>query len=568
MKLSLREYQEDGVAWMLWHLMDEKGFILADEMGLGKTIQIIELFKRLPKRFFPALFIAPLSCIHSHEKEFIKWGAPPTSLYYGAKRTLDPKSDIVITNYNTFKNDHLERIGWNFVLLDEGHVIRNPQTQIAQALMKIKTPHRAILTGTPYQNHPGELWGLFNWLMPSYLGTESWFKANFISPLNDGIQNRHLVTQAQQTAKALKELISPYILQRTGHRSSQKKEFVLRVPQSEDQMDACRKINRRFKRALFLSLEGKEEYEKEEIKKNLSLRREHDLRDVCNGTYQEGMKTGKMEAMKEMIPRFIQQGHQVAIFLRSLRALHSLSTLLSTLTIKHLIISGETPAEKRQDSIHLFNTDPSYSVFIMTRCGVFGINLPVATRIILFEPDWNPERDNQAAHRSFRFGQTQNVGVYRILTEGSIEERVYEVQLEKQCGKALLSCNIPQKESNEGVVLKELNPLESEKYSVLSHDKTLSKKTKDYQVYESTKDIRERFQRVIKEQKKEKKRREKRREKAKQKVRQKIIYYCKQNYSVPCMKKKLIKYGKKKGLHPNTVQRIIYYMAKNNDTPG
>ncbi|XP_045614522.2 DNA excision repair protein ERCC-6 isoform X2 [Procambarus clarkii] len=474
---KLYKYQRTCVKW-LWELhMQSCGGILGDEMGLGKTIQIIAFlvglsYSRLTSRqapwkgLGPVLIVCPATVLHQWVKEFHKWWPPfrvavlhESGTFIGTRSALihniNRYEGILVTSY-TGARDQLETMlqySWHYIILDEGHKIRNPEAQITVALKRFQCPHRLILSGSPIQNSLKELWSLFDFVFPGKLGTLPVFLQQFAVPITQGgyaNASKLEVQTAFKCASVLRDTINPYLLRRMKNdvrnhlNLPDKNEQVLFCGLSEEQ----RKIYREY-------IEG------DQVKRILGGRMKVfvgliNLRKICNhpDLYTGGPHTfddnydfnlqpelkygwwarsGKMHVLHSVLHLWLRQGHRVLLFTQSRQMMCILEKFLMDEHYCYLKMDGTTSVSSRQPLIEKFNNDPSYFVFLLTtRVGGLGINLTGADRVVIFDPDWNPSTDSQARERAWRIGQLRHVTIYRLVTAGTIEEKIYHRQIFKQ----------------------------------------------------------------------------------------------------------------------------------------
>ncbi|XP_032082764.1 DNA excision repair protein ERCC-6 isoform X1 [Thamnophis elegans] len=476
---KLYKYQQTGVRW-LWELhCQQVGGILGDEMGLGKTIQIIVFLAGLSyskirtrgtnyrhRGLGPTVIVCPTTVMHQWVKEFHAWWPPfrvavlhETGSYADKKvkliREIVACNGILITSYSYIRllQDSLQRYNWHYVILDEGHKIRNPKAAVTLACKQFSTPHRIILSGSPLQNHLKELWSLFDFVFPGKLGTLPVFLEQFSVPITMGGYSNASPVQVKTAYKCaciLRDTINPYLLRRM----KADVQMSLSLPDKNEQVLFCR-----------LTAEQQELYKKFIDSKEVYqiLNREMQifpgliaLRKMCNhpdifsggpkvlkGTPEEDLKeedqfgfwrrSGKMIVVESLLKIWHKQSHRVLLFTQSRQMLHILEEFLKQRNYSYLKMDGTTTVASRQPLIGRFNEDASIFVFLLTtRVGGLGINLTGADRVIIYDPDWNPSTDTQARERAWRIGQTRDVTVYRLLTAGTIEEKIYHRQIFKQ----------------------------------------------------------------------------------------------------------------------------------------
>nr|CAD7435512.1 unnamed protein product [Timema monikensis] len=463
------------------------GGILGDEMGLGKTVQIIALLaglhysKLVSKQagicgLGPTLIVCPTTVMHQWVKEFHTWWPPlrvavlHMSGSYTGKRehligNIISKGGILITSYVgvvQHKTSLLAR-NWHYLILDEGHKIRNPDSQVTLAVKQFCTPHRLILSGSPMQNSLKELWSLFDFVFPGKLGTLPVFLAQLAVPITEGgyaNASEVQVATAYKCASVLRDTIAPYLLRRmktdVGTHIS--------LPPKSEQVLFCRltEEQRRYYKAYL------ESGEVERILKGtaqifvglIALRKICNHPDLFSGgnklfTWENEdclkeedrfgywSKAGKMLVVKSLLKIWHKQGHRVLLFTQSRQVsllvslaqagtqmLCILEKFVQTQGYCYLKLDGGTSISARQPLINKFNTDSQYFVFLLTtRVGGLGVNLTGADRVVIYDPDWNPATDTQARERAWRIGQRNRVTVYRLITAGTIEEKVTTLSL-------------------------------------------------------------------------------------------------------------------------------------------
>ncbi|ETS83989.1 hypothetical protein PFICI_05865 [Pestalotiopsis fici W106-1] len=484
---SLFDYQKTGVQWLaeLWN--QKAGGIVGDEMGLGKTVQVISFVSAVhySKRLDgPVIIVAPATVMTQWVNEFHRWWpAMRVSILHSSgsgmvnvrredrlveddiawddvryqqgkksspaarkivKRVVE-QGHVLVTTYAGMQTyaDILLHVDWAYAVLDEGHKIRNPNSAITVACKMLKTPHRIILSGTPMQNNLLELWSLFDFVFPMRLGTLPDFRTEFEIPIRIGgyanASNLQILT-AQKCAEILKDTISPYLMQRF------KVDVAADLPEKSERVLFC-KLTKQQRNAYQLFLES------DEMKSILSRTRQSlfgidYLRKICNHpdltdpllrkrvSYDWGnpKKSGKMQVVKALLPMWKKNGHKTLLFSQGVQMLEILEQFIQkTGDIKYLRMDGKTPVKERQVLVDQFNNDPELDVFLLTtKVGGLGVNLTGANRVIIFDPDWNPSTDVQARERAWRLGQKREVVIYRLMSAGTIEEKIYHRQIFKQ----------------------------------------------------------------------------------------------------------------------------------------
>ncbi|KAM3863230.1 LOW QUALITY PROTEIN: DNA excision repair protein ERCC-6 [Diretmus argenteus] len=477
---KLFKYQQTGVRWM-WELhCQQAGGILGDEMGLGKTIEVISFLAGLSysklmttkgsthryQGLGPTVIVCPATVMHQWVKEFHTWWPQfrvavlhETGSFTSTKEKLIPEivecHGILITSYSAVRimQDTLQRYDWHYVILDEGHKIRNPNARVTIAIKQFRTPHRFILSGSPMQNNLKELWSLFDFVFPGKLGTLPVFMEQFSVPITMGGYSNASPVQVQTAYKCacvLRDTINPYLLRRM--KADVKAN--LSLPDKNEQVLFCRLTEEQ--RQVYQSfLDSKDVYQilngdMQVFSGLIALRKICNHPDLFSGgprmlrgipedqlTEEEHFgywkRSGKLMVVESLLRLWYKQGHRVLLFTQSRQMLEILEVFLRENKYSYLKMDGTTAIATRQPLIAQYNEDKSIFIFLLTtKVGGLGVNLTGANRVIIYDPDWNPSTDTQARERAWRIGQTQQVTIYRLLTAGTIEEKIYHRQIFKQ----------------------------------------------------------------------------------------------------------------------------------------
>jgi DNA excision repair protein ERCC-6 len=482
---ALFDYQKTGVQWLGELYSQQVGGIIGDEMGLGKTIQIISFLaglhysKKLTK---PIIVVAPATVLRQWVNEFHRWWPPlrvsilhssgsgmmnlgsegrmeEVADMYGfvekrpkssksAKKIVDrvvQHGHVLVTTYAGLQtySDVLIPVDWDYAVLDEGHKIRNPNTAITIYCKELRTANRVILSGTPMQNNLIELWSLFDFVFPMRLGTLVNFRQSFEVPIKLGgyanATNLQVLT-ATKCAETLKAAISPYLLQRL------KVDVASDLPKKSEQVLFC-KLTKPQREAYEMFL-ASDEMTSIMNHTRQSLYGIDILRKICNHPdlldprlkgkpgYKWGNpnKSGKMQVVKALLEMWKRFGHKTLLFSQGVQMLNIIEEFIKNLDgFNYLRMDGGTNIKDRQNLVDRFNNDPDLHVFLLTtKVGGLGVNLTGANRVIIFDPDWNPSTDVQARERAWRLGQKKEVTIYRLMTAGTIEEKIYHRQIFKQ----------------------------------------------------------------------------------------------------------------------------------------
>jgi DNA excision repair protein ERCC-6 len=487
---SLFDYQKTCVQW-LWELHCQKvGGVIGDEMGLGKTIQIIAFLAGLhySRLLFnpeieetrgPVLVVCPATVMRQWVNEFHTWWPPmrvailhssgsgmmdlgkEEALERRSAKNGDSKSSrmatkiidrvvnlghVLVTTYAGLRiyQKQLVPVKWSYAILDEGHKIRNPDSEISLTAKQLVTPHRVILSGTPMQNNLTELWSLFDFVFPGRLGTLPVFQAQFAVPINIGGYANATNIQVQTAYKCavvLRDLINPYLLRRM------KNDVAADLPKKSEQVLFCKLTT--AQRTAYEEFIGSGEMESIFAGKRQVLYGVDILRKICNHPdlvhrellqrkpdyhYGAEAKSGKMKVVKALLALWKRQGHRTLLFSQTRQMLDILERFVNEIgDLEYRRMDGTTAIGIRQTIVDEFNNNKSIDVFLLTtRVGGLGINLTGADRVIIFDPDWNPSTDIQARERAWRLGQKREVTIYRLMTSGTIEEKIYHRQIFKQ----------------------------------------------------------------------------------------------------------------------------------------
>uniref|UniRef100_A0A8D8WWW5 DNA excision repair protein ERCC-6 n=2 Tax=Cacopsylla melanoneura TaxID=428564 RepID=A0A8D8WWW5_9HEMI len=474
---KLFQYQKVGVQWLYELNETPCGGILGDEMGMGKTIEIIAFLAAVHcskirnkhtgiPGLGPSMIVCPVTVMHQWVSEFHKWYPPirvavlhGTGSFEGSRTQLMKEMvrshGIIITSYSSLVQ-HLEDLmitKWHYVILDEGHTIRNPDSQVTLAAKCLRTPHRIILSGSPMQNKLQELWSLFDFVYPGKLGTLPMFMEYYGDAIIQGgfaTASEAQVLVGYKCAKTLKEIISPFMLRRM------KKDVMehLQLPNKSEQVLFCKLSDEQVSHYRgYINSRDVHDILSGKLKIFVGLIK---LRKICNhpdlysggpkllkGDREEDIpeeerfghwsKAGKMIVLSTLLKMWHKQKHRVLLFSQSKQMLGIFEMFLKENNYKYLKMDGTTNIGSRQHLVNKFNADPSYFIMILTtRVGGFGINLTGADRVVIYDPDWNPATDVQARERAWRIGQEKQVTVYRLITAGTIEEKMYHRQIFKQ----------------------------------------------------------------------------------------------------------------------------------------
>jgi SNF2 family DNA or RNA helicase len=435
----LREYQVTGFKWMKVLAQSGLGGILADDMGLGKTLQAIAfLLSAKEEGVTPrtSLVVAPSTLIYNWENEISKF-APELRIMVVAGTALERRRkiknlgeyDVVITSYPLLRNDvdFYAKHEFYALVLDEAQHIKNFESLNAKSAKRINSLVKFALTGTPMENSPAELWSIFDFIMPGYLFSYKKFNEVYQKPIMEG---------DKKAIEELKKLISPFVLRRT------KKDVLKELP---EKIETTLKVDMTpQQKKLYLSylMKIKGEIEERIKREGFEKSRMHifsgllRLRQICchPGLFIENYrgKSGKIELLEELLSELVESGHRVLVFSQFTSMLSIIRESLDRLKIDYAYLDGSTGVSERKRIVDDFNSGKGKVFLLSLKAGGVGLNLTSADTVIHFDPWWNPAVEEQAADRAYRMGQENNVQVFRLITRGTIEEKIDELQKRKR----------------------------------------------------------------------------------------------------------------------------------------
>ncbi|WP_353571255.1 DEAD/DEAH box helicase [Candidatus Albibeggiatoa sp. nov. BB20] len=436
---DLRPYQQEGVNWLQFLREYELGGVLADDMGLGKTVMTLahlsieKLVGRLNK---PCLVVAPTSLMVNWKHESKRF-APDLNVLVlqGAERKkyfgkID-ESDIILTTYPLLPRDKKELLQHEYhsLILDEAQHIKNPKAQATQIVQQIRADNRLCLTGTPMENHLGELWSLFHFLMPGFLGDMLSFKHLFRNPIEkegDGARQH-----------TLSRRVKPFMLRRTKNEVMkelpEKTEIIQSVELSGAQQDLYEAIRVMMHEKVRKEIESKGIARSQIIILDALLK----LRQVCCDPRLVPMdaaakvkKSAKLELLMEMLPEMVEEGRRILLFSQFTSMLALIEEELKSKNLDYVKLTGRT--QNREQPIMQFQNKEVPIFLISLKAGGTGLNLTAADTVIHYDPWWNPAVENQATDRAHRMGQDKHVFVYKFLTENTVETKIQELQQRKR----------------------------------------------------------------------------------------------------------------------------------------
>ena len=431
----MRGYQKSGFLWL--KTLRENGFggILADEMGLGKTIQVIALLlDEKAENGGTSLVVCPASLVYNWENEFAQF-APELKIMTAAGNQAEreemfaayekERPDVIITSYDLLKRDILwyHEKEFRFEIIDEAQYIKNSSTQAAKSVKAVPAKTRFALTGTPIENHLGELWSIFDFLMPGFLFTSQKFKRAFEMPI--------VRDQDPNALVQLKKLTGPFILRRLKKdvlkELPDKLETVLYSNMEGEQKDLYTAAAASLKEQLMEGTDG--DYGKERMQILAELMR---LRQICcePSLCFDGYKGGsaKLDTCMELLLNGTSAGHKILLFSQFTSMLEIIAKRLKKEKIPFYLLTGSTPKRDRVQMASSFQKDDVMVFLISLKAGGTGLNLTAADVVIHYDPWWNVAAQNQATDRAHRIGQENQVSVFKLITKHTIEENILKLQ--------------------------------------------------------------------------------------------------------------------------------------------
>jgi len=437
----LRDYQKDGVDWFYFLRKYRFAGILADDMGLGKTLQALVLIEKEKVKNKPSIVICPKTLLYNWQSEAEKFTPKLKAIvidgFPDERKELIKKAknyDLIITGYATMQKDcevyDKQKIKFNYCILDEAQFIKNHATKNAQIVKKINADYRLALTGTPLENSVSEIWSIFDFLMPGFLGSYNSFARKFQNPI--------MKYSDAPALKNLREKTECFMLRRA------KSEVLKELPPKVEQFSHChlekaqnilyQEILANVKSEIFETVKNKG-FNKSRIHILAGLMK---LRQVCNHPVlllkdedHTKYESAKLNMFLELIDEIVGGKNKVLVFSQFTKMLDILAKELDKNNISYSYLSGKT--KKRQELVDDFNKNEDKQVFLISlKAGGTGLNLTSANNVIIFDPWWNPSVENQAIDRTHRIGQKKSVNVYRLITKGTIEERIVKLQDKKK----------------------------------------------------------------------------------------------------------------------------------------
>ena len=431
---TLRPYQIRGYSWLAFLGQWGLGGCLADDMGLGKTIQTLALLQRdWPSSQKPTLLVCPMSVMNNWQREAANFTPDlPVMIHHGADRLRNEEfkaavedQAMVITSYGLAQRDaeFLSQMSWRGVVLDEAQNIKNPRTKQSVAVRQLDADYRFALTGTPVENHLGDLWSIMEFLNPGFLGTQGHFKNNFMVPIQ--------AEQSNGAIERLKRATGPFILRRL----KTDKEIISDLPEKMEMNVFCPLT--REQTSLYASILKETEGALASVggikRKGIILSTLSRLKQVCNHPAQFlgdnsaiPNRSGKLTRLTEMLGEVLAVGDRALVFTQF--------AVMGDILWRHihdvfgcevLFLHGGVPRGKRAEMVERFQGDDGPPIFVLSlKAGGTGLNLTSANHVFHFDRWWNPAVESQATDRAFRIGQRQNVQVHKMICVGTLEEKI------------------------------------------------------------------------------------------------------------------------------------------------
>lgn len=435
LQTELRSYQEEGFRWMMRLAEWEAGACLADDMGLGKTIQTLAvMLSRASKG--PQIVVSPLSVLNNWRSEILRF-APTLQIKVMGISNRDQmvqslgKGDVLLVTYGLLQTESelLSTIRFASAVLDEAHIIKNITTKTSKASMKLNADFRIALTGTPVQNHSGEIWNLFQFLNPGLLGTVQQFTSTFIKNEDEAVR------------KQLRKLIAPFILRRTKSavldELPAKTEIIRQVQFSDEEATYYEALRRK---ALATIENDDSNAGARQIRMLAEITR---LRQACCNVQlidpELKITSSKLTAFMEIVEELLENHHRALVFSQFVSHLSLVRKELDKQGTSYLYLDGSTPSAKREELVSEFQRGEASLFLISLKAGGLGLNLTAADYVVHLDPWWNPAIEDQATDRAHRIGQLRPVTVYRLVTSSTIEEKIIRLhQTKKDLADSLL----------------------------------------------------------------------------------------------------------------------------------
>ncbi len=432
---KLRPYQKAGYNWLRFLNEFHLGGCLADDMGLGKTVQTLTLLQSEKEKdgSGTSLLVMPTSLTYNWEMEAAKFTPQLKILNYtGTLRNKDiarfEKYDVVITSYGITRLDieSLQKFFFNYIILDESQVIKNPSSNIAKAVLQLRSRHKLTLTGTPLENSTLDLWSQMTFINPGLLGGQTFFKNEYQIP----IEKRG----DEAKGKKLNSIIKPFVLRRLKSQVAtdlpEKVENIHYTNMTAEQEEKYEEAKSYFRHKIL------DQIDKDGINNTrfMILEGLTKLRQLSNHPRMVDSaytgSSGKMEDLSHMLENALLEGHKLLVFSQFVKHLEIVKEFLNDKKIPFAYLDGSTT--DRRDQVEKFNNEPNLKVFLISiKAGGLGLNLTEADYVFILDPWWNPAVEAQAVDRAHRIGQKKKVFTYKFITRNTVEEKILQLQQRK-----------------------------------------------------------------------------------------------------------------------------------------
>ncbi|KRF12446.1 helicase [Nocardioides sp. Soil797] len=441
LQATLRDYQLHGLTWLAEMTSLGLGACLADDMGLGKTITVIAL--HLHRRSLgvagPVLVVCPASLLGNWEAEIARFApGTPVRRFHGSSRTLEGLTDgFVLTTYGTMRTDgqpkgkrDLAGIEWDLVVADEAQHVKNPQSSTARALRTLPSVARIALSGTPVENNLTELWAILDWAIPGLLGSRNAFRKVWAGPIESGLEP----TKARQFA----DLIEPFLLRRRKSDPGIAPELPAKT-ETDHPLRLTREQAVLYEALVRESMDRIERAD-EHARRGLILQLLTGLKQICNHPAHYLKQTNsrlrgrseKLDLLDELLGTVLAEDGGVLVFTQYVQMARLLEQHLEATGVPTQFLHGGTPVRERSAMVERFQAGETPVFLLSLKAGGTGLNLTAADHVIHFDRWWNPAVEEQATDRAYRIGQTRAVQVHRLITQGTIEERIAELLTHKR----------------------------------------------------------------------------------------------------------------------------------------
>lgn len=433
-KGRLRPYQQEALGWFLFLRQSGLGGMLADDMGLGKTVQVLAMLageERGVKR--PSLIVAPTSLMFNWRREAERF-VPDLKMvsYCGPERSRMAggleRADVILTTYTILRRDIAVLKGqeFNYIVLDESQAIKNAESVTAKVVRLLNGRCRLCLTGTPLENHVGELWAQMDFLNPGLLGPPHLFEARFARPLANG---------DEEALNLLKKTVRPFILRRT------KDAVAAELPGKVEKTILCRmtdgqarlydKLRRHYLVSIAGKMNGGGNGARFKVLEGLLRLRQAAAHPGLLG--EDGQGSGKLDELMFLLGRVVSEGHKALIFSQFTSMLAFIRDAVSRMCVDYEYLDGKIIGAEREERVKRFQSDKGVRLFLISlKAGGVGLNLTAADYVFLVDPWWNPAVELQAVDRTHRIGQDKKIFTYRLISEGTVEEKVVALQDRKR----------------------------------------------------------------------------------------------------------------------------------------